>query len=358
MGDVTMKQPRREFLVVLGTTSAGCLGSVRESTSDTEGSDLDPDVEVASLLLNWRTSGLHAPYYAAAANGYYADEGLEVDDIESGEGSDFSAKQAGLGNVEFAVTSSDQLLNINTRGLSPRCVAVVMQRGPVVLFAARDHFGEELADPSQLGDATIGSGPGMVRQMTQSYLNHHDVLDAVEYVDTGYDTVQQLLTGKIDVAGGVFGDVVDARHQGYEIDSLSVAETIPFYGHVLVTDEAFASDHPDAVRAFLRGTAHGAVWANRNPEEAVDVLVDAQPELEEVRENQRDKWDLMREEFMLSEAVSGHGWGWSQSEPWDRTYEILEAGDFLDGDVDPDAVWTNDYLDTDYEYIGEYADRI
>lgn len=346
------------FLVSIGSVTAGCLGDAGESTNKASGSDLDPDIDSASLLLNWRTSGLHAPYYAAIENGYYADEGLTMEGIESGEGSDFSAKQVGLGNVEFAVTSGDQLLNINTRGLSPRCVAVVMQRSPVVLFTARDHFGEELSDPSQIREATVGSGPGMVRQMVRSYLRHHNVLDTTEYVDTGFDTIQQLLTGEIDVAGGVFGDVVDARHQGFEIDSLAVADSIPSYGHVLAADETFVAEHPDAVRAFLRGTARGAVWANRNPEKAVDVLVEAQPEIEEVRENQRAKWDLMREEFMLSETVRDRGWGWSRSEPWDQIYEILEAGDILDGEVDPGAVWTNDYLDTDYEYIGQYADQI
>ena len=379
-----MRHTRRVFLAAAGGAAvAGCLGGrdVDEAAADGEESDENetptdeetqeeetpegdeaeegprPEVESVSLLLNWRINGLHAPYFAAQAQGVYEEQGFEEVEIESGEGSDFAAKQAGLGNVEFAISSSDQVLNVNSRDLSPRSVGVIMQRNPVVVFTAREHFGE-LDGPDQLEGVTLGSGPGMVRQMTEAFLDHHDLLDDVEYVDSGFDTVQQLLTGEIDAAGGVFSDVVDAEHQGYEIDVLSVQEKIPSYGHLLAVAEEFGEENPETVRSFLRATARGAVYANRHPEEAMDALVDAQPELEEVRDNQRDKWEVMRTEYMLSDAVRDHGWGWMEPEPWEATHETLAAGDFFEGEVDPGAVWTNDYLDADHEYVGEYADLV
>ncbi|AEH35482.1 ABC transporter substrate-binding protein [Halopiger xanaduensis] len=332
---------------------AGTDGESESEPADADGAELE--VTDVTLLLNWQINGLHAPYVAAREEGFYDEEGFETVEIESGDGSDFAANQAGLGNVEFAVSSPDQLLNVNSRGLSPRCVGVVMQRNPNVVFATRDGFGE-LDDPAQLEDATVGSGPGMVRQMTQAYLEHHGVLESVEYVDTGFDTVQQLLSGEVDAAGGVFGDVVDAEHQGAEVDVLSIHEAIPSYGHVIATDEGFASDNGATVRAFLRATARGAVWATQNPEAAIGHLVAVQAELEEVRENQRDKWERMHAEYMRSDAVAERGWGWSESEPWQATYETLADSDVLEGEVDPETVWTNDYLDAESEYVGDYAE--
>ncbi|GAB3674064.1 ABC transporter substrate-binding protein [Halopiger thermotolerans] len=377
------RHTRRRLLAATGAAAvAGCLGgdadgegnesgdggdgsgNATASTADTEadgeggnesaGSDgPEPEVTDVTLLLNWQFNGLHAPYVAARENGFYAAEGFENVAIESGDGSDFAANQAGLGNVAFAVSSPDQLLNVNSRGLSPQCVGVVMQRNPNVVFATRDGFGE-LTDPAQLEGATVGSGPGMVRQMTRAYLEHHGVLESVEYVDTGFDTVQRLLAGEIDAAGGVFGDVVDAEHQGATVDVLSIHEAIPSYGHVIAADEAFASNNPATVRAFLRATAKGAVWSTRNPDAAIDRLVSVQPELEEVRENQRDKWERLSTEYMRSDAVAEHGWGWSEPEPWQTTYETLADADVLEGEGDPGTVWTNDYLDAESAYIREY----
>ncbi|WP_226481596.1 ABC transporter substrate-binding protein [Natrinema amylolyticum] len=346
---------RRRFLALAGTgTVAGCVGGPGASGGASDGG---PAVDNVTLLLNWRISGLHAPYVAARENGFYEEEGFDDVTIESGDGADFAANQVALGNVEFAVSSADQLLNVNSRGLSPRCAAVVMQRNPTVVFADRDEFGE-LTDPEQLEGATVGSGPGMVREMTRAYLARHGVLESVEYVDAGFDTVQQLLAGDLDAAGGVFGDVVDAEQQGAEIDVLSIDETIRSYGHLVAVDEGFAGENETAVRSFLRATARGAVWASDNPADAIDALVSVQPELEEVRANQLEKWDRMSTEYMLSDAVRDRGWGASESEPWAETYETLAAADVFENDVDPASVWTNEYLDDESEYIADYADLV
>jgi NitT/TauT family transport system substrate-binding protein len=356
---------RRQFLAAAGSVAVGgCVSGLGDGgpgeADEADGgsaSGVDPEVTSVTLLLNWQISGLHAPYVAARDNGFYGDEGLESVDIESGDGSDFAANQVGLGNVEFAISSSDQILNVNSRGLAPRSVGVIMQRNPNVIFASREHFGE-LSGPDQLAGATVGSGPGMVRQMTHAFLEHHGVLESVEYVDTGFDTVQQLLTGEIDAAGGVFGDVVDAEQQGADVDVLRIHDAIPSYGHLVAVEEGFGRENSDTVRAFLRATARGAVWASKNSDDAVDMLVDAQPELGEVRENQRAKWDALRTEYMLSETVADNGWGWNAPEPWRRTYETLDDADVFENDVEPDQVWTNEYLDEEYEYISEYVDLV
>lgn len=349
-----MVHNRRQFLAAAAGTGATAVGGCLGAPTSAGGSSLDE----VSLLLNWKPSGLHAPYYAAKAEGFYEDQGVTVSEIESGDGSDFSAKQAGLGNTDLAVTSSDQVLAVNSRDLSPRSVGVVMQKSPVVVFTARDRFGEKFTDPAQLEGKTVGTGPGMVRVLTKLLLKDAGVLGSVTVEDTGYDTVQMLLSGKIDAAGGVFGDVVDTRHQGATVDSVPVSRAVSSYGHVLVTSSQFAEQNAGAVEAFLRGTARGMAWATNNPEKAVDRLVDAVPALEESRANQLDKWKLMAGEFTMSEAVRANGWGWSVAEPWRVTAEALRGADLLGGTVDPSAVWTNDHLDAEFEYIGSYADAV
>src|SRR5699024_2876495 len=195
-------------LAAVGTTTAvgctGCIGNI--------GGASGPGVSKVSLLLNWKPNGLHVPYYSAKAEGFYDDEGLSISKIKTGQGSDFSAKQAALGNENFAVTSSDQAMNIASRGLSPLVVGVVMQKSPVVVFTTREEFGEKFTNVGQLEGKKVGTGPGMVRILTKLLLKRNGVLDSVEIVDTGHDTVQRLLAGEIDAAGGAFGDAVSVRH--------------------------------------------------------------------------------------------------------------------------------------------------
>lgn len=366
---------RRELLSAVGATLlAGCVGggaggegnttttatTTQSTTTSTEttAATPDPDVDDGSLLLNWKPNGLHVPYYTARAKGFYEDRGLPLASIDPGEGSDFSAKQTGLGNVAFGITSSDQVLNINSRGVSSLAVGVMMQKTPVVVFSTEAALGEPLTSVDQLEGKTVGTGPGMVKLLTRLLLERKGILDSVEMVSTGYDTVQKVLAGDVDAAGGVFGDAIAAQHQGATTHSIQVGNTIPSYGHVIATAPQYAEDHPDAVRAFLQGTAKGVAYAMNNPAEGVDFLLEANPVLEESRAQVRDNWTRMAEGFVLSEPVRESGWGWSTETPWQTMYDALRGADLLGGSVDPSSVWTNEFLDTEYRYVDSFADVV
>ncbi|NHN58385.1 MULTISPECIES: ABC transporter substrate-binding protein [Halorussus] len=344
-----MGETRRQFLRATGVSAVGLAGAVGGAAGQSDG---------VSLLLNWKPNGLHIPYYAARARGYYEEQGVNLTRIKSGQGSDFAAKQVGLGNAPLAVTGASQVLNINTRGLNPQSVGVVMQRSPVVVFTTSDAFGGPMDRVDQLAGKTVGTGPGMVRILTKLLLERKGVLSEVELVDTGFDTVQQLLSGKIDAAGGVFADAVTARRQAGEVYSIPVAETIPSYGHVVAANSQFAADNPETVRGFLNATARGAAWATDNPERATDHLVEANPAISETADVQRAKWVEMAGDYVLSDAVRRRGWGWSDAQPWQTMYEALRDAELLGGETDPTSVWTNDYLDTEYEYVGQYASQV
>lgn len=343
-----MTATRRSLLASLGasTLAAGCLG--------TPGSNGN---ERVSLLLNWTPNGLHTPYYAARSQGFYEAAGITVSEIRGGDGSDFAARQAALGNAEFAVTSSDQVLLTNGGGLDVSSVGVMMQRSPNVVFATRESLGEPLEDPEQLVGTRIGTGPGMVRMLTELYLDAVGVREDVDLVDTGYNTVQRLLNGDVDAAGGVFGDAIDARYQGATVDSLRVASEVPAYGHLLATAPSYTTENPETVRAFLRATARGAAWATNNPDAGVEAVVSANESLREVREQTHATWERMADGFVVGPAVETHCWGWQRPDPWTTIAGALrdaEAGEV----ADPESVWTNEYLDTGSEYVGNYADQV
>lgn len=360
---------RRAFLAATGVAAlAGCLGdtgdeqtttttttSTTTSTTTTTTTEPQPQLDSASLLLNWKPNGLHVPYYTAAERGFYEDEGLPPVTINAGQGSTFSAKQAGLTNTEFAITSSDQAVVVNARDVNVQVVGVMMQRSPVVVFTANEIFGGELTDLSQLEGKTVGTGPGMVEVLTELLLERQGVLDDVTMTNTGFSTVQQLLAGEIDAAGGVFGDAIAAQHQGYETSSIPVADFIPSYGHVVATNPSFAQNNSVSVEAFLRATAKGTAYAMNNPDDGAQHLLDANPELETTKEAVKDNWTRMADGFLLTEAVRNNGWGWSSEEPWTSIEGALRGAGTIEGSVDLNSVYTNDYLDMDYRYVDEFA---
>ncbi|MDJ1434151.1 ABC transporter substrate-binding protein [Halostagnicola sp. A-GB9-2] len=86
-----MVRTRRAYLAAAGGTAlsalAGCFGD------EGPGETLEPDTGSVDLVLNWQLGGLHVPYYVARDQGFYEDHGISVDEVERGQGSDFSATQ-------------------------------------------------------------------------------------------------------------------------------------------------------------------------------------------------------------------------------------------------------------------------
>jgi NitT/TauT family transport system substrate-binding protein len=105
-----MKRARWLWLVavlVLALVGAGCGGGNEESSGGTGTSGGAKDK--VTLQLKWVTQAQFAGYYAAKAQGYYDEEGLDVD-IKVG-GPDIVPEQVVLGGqAEFGIDWLDNLL--------------------------------------------------------------------------------------------------------------------------------------------------------------------------------------------------------------------------------------------------------
>src|SRR5258708_12674204 len=83
---------RRLGLVIAAVLTCGSCQAFAQSASPAK----------ASLRLDWKGGGQHAPFYLAKERGYYKDEGIDLD-IISGSASSDVVKQVGSKPVKFAL---------------------------------------------------------------------------------------------------------------------------------------------------------------------------------------------------------------------------------------------------------------
>src|SRR5216684_2413915 len=100
----------------------------------------------ASLRLDWKGGGQHAPFYLAKERGYYKDEGIDLD-IISGSGSSDVVKQVGSKAVEFGVADALVLVQAAEQRVPLTAVAAYYQRTPIVVLSPRS---KPVTDPQQL----------------------------------------------------------------------------------------------------------------------------------------------------------------------------------------------------------------
>ena len=311
--------------------------------------------------LNWEPNGFQAPYFLARERGLYEEEGLEVRFVE-GHGSPFAAEQAAKGRAEFALAGASAVLSVQSRGLEPLAVAAVTGKTPAAVYTLRDVFGEKLEEPAQLEGKTIAPSATKTRILT-AQLIEEEGLEDVELLpvdDHTHHRVQhKLLDGEVDAAVGVVTNGFELeREYDRPANELPIGQYLEIYGMTLVTSPEYAAENSETVRAFLRATARGWEAATADPERAIDALIARNATLERNRPVERRKFEVAADELQFTDHVRSAGWGNHDGGRWRRLGRTLAETDLLEGPIDPDAAWTNEYLDTQAEVVGEYATRV
>ncbi len=221
-----------------------------------------------TLQLKWKHQFQFAGYYAAIAQGYYRDAGLDVALREAEPGQD--AVQSVLkGQAEFGVGTSDLLL-LRQRGAPVVVLAAIFQHSPLVVLTRE---GGGVRDIQDLQGKPIMIEPGSAE--LSAYFKYEGV-DAtkLKILPHTYD-IADLLSGKVAAMSAYSTD------EPYRLNLAGVkpvvftprAGGIDFYGDNLFTTEAELRDHPERVRVFREASLKGWQYAMDHPEEIVDLIL-------------------------------------------------------------------------------------
>ncbi|MFB6194678.1 MAG: ABC transporter substrate-binding protein [Haloplanus sp.] len=315
-----------------------------------------------TFQLNWEPNGFQAPYFLARREGFYADEGLDVEFVE-GHGSPFAAEQTAKGRSDLGLAGGSAVLSVRSQGLDPLAVAAVSQKTPATIYTLRDVFGEPFTEPEQLRGRTVAPSATKTRILTLQLLEDRGIRDEVEVKDvqkhTHHRVEHQVLDGDVDAAVGVVTNGKELeREYDRTADELLIGNYLDVYGMTVVSNPDFAESNPEAVRSFLRATARGWEAATNDLDRAIDALIDRNAQLEHNRAVEHMKFLASAEDLQFTEFVREAGWGHHDGDRWGNLAEMLAETDLLESSVDPDDAWTNEFVDASDPVIADYAERI
>lgn len=318
--------------------------------------------ETVTFQLNWEPNGFQAPYFFARHQGFYEEEGLDVQFVE-GQGSPFAAEQTARGRAEFGLAGASAVLSVQSEGFDPLAVAAVTQKTPAAIYTLRDVFGTALERPEQLAGTTIAPSATKTRILAAQLLEEVGIRDSVELLSvdphTHHRVQHRLLDGDVDAAVGVVTNGIELeREHDRTADELPIGAHLPIYGMTLVTNPSFVAEKPEAVRAFLRATARGWAGATNDLDAAIDALIARNATLERRRDVETLKFEAAADTLQFTDHIRGAGWGHHDEKRWRRLGETLAETELLDGRIETEAAWTNEFLDGSSEPIRSYADRI
>jgi len=352
-----MRTTTRWGAAVAAVAAAGLLLTGCSSTDEAEasggGTAAGDGLTPVRLQLQWLTQAQFAGYYAAVAQGYYADEGLDVEILPSG-GDVVPQDALAAGEVDYAIAWVPKVLGSIEQGAQVTNVAQVFERSATLQVAFADSGISSVAD---LEGRTIGSwGYGNEWELFAG-LNAAGVED--------FD----LVTQAFDMLGLLGGDIDAAQAMTYN-EYAQLLETVDPDTGELYTPEDFTvidwndegvamlqdaiwadavrladdEEYQDLTVRFLKASLKGWAYARDNPQEAADVVTAAGSTLG----TSHQLW--MTNEVNKLIWPSTGGIGYIDATAWDRTVRLAlgthnETGATIITAEPPATAYTNEYVE-------------
>lgn len=226
-------------------------------------------VETVRLQLKWRHQFQFAGYYAAIAQGYFREAGLNVELLPGTPGLNPSEPLLS-GQVEYAVLSPAVLLE-RQQGKPLVVLGAIFQHSADIIMTRKD---AGLLAPRDLRGKRVMITPETDPE-TSAMLNNTGVSpDSFTLLPHNW-SVDDLIGGKVD------GQTAYLTNEPYLLKNRGIEAAlirplhygIDFYGDCLVTTESEIKRHPQRVEAFLRAVQRGWLYAMAHPEEIAQLIL-------------------------------------------------------------------------------------
>lgn len=295
------------------------------------------------LQLRWEHQFQFAGFYAAQWEGYYQEEGLEVEirTAVNPDGSVMSAiDEVDSGRAQIGVAGPDILIG-RDRGVPLVVLGVLAQQSPVIVAVSpgirikspRDFEGLRVRRvPTDPADAEFlamlkssGTDISQVRSSTMPY-----------YKSSIYD---EMVQGKLDAAvvyslSGLWA----ARERGLDISTVRPASYgVDFYGDSIFTTEDYIKENPKYIEGFLRATLRGWRYALDNPLVIADRIASELPRFYPPVGEKRKEFNR----FQIQEVTRLSHYpviqlGHINPNRWQRMHQTLKNSGLISGQLDVD----------------------
>jgi NitT/TauT family transport system substrate-binding protein len=318
-----------------------------------EGGD-EGELTQVKLQLQWLPQGQFAGYFAAVDQGFFEEQGLEVEIIPSG-GDIVPQDALANGQVDYAIAWVPKVLGSIEGGANITNIAQIFQKSGTLQVSWADSGIESIADfeGKKIGSWGFGNEWEIFAAMAEQGLD----ATSVEIITQDFN-MNAFLSGDIDAAQAMtyneYAQLLESVNpetgELYTDDDFNVI-SYEDIGGAMLQDAIWAdaerlendADYQETTVAFLKAVIQGWIYAAENPESAAEIVNAA-----------GSNWGPSHELWMVNETnkliwPAENGIGVIDEDAWNRTVELAlqtknEAGAQIISDEPPASAWSNEWI--------------
>lgn len=298
-----------------------------------------------TFCLDWTPNTNHTGLYAALANGYYKDAGLDVQIVQPPE--DGASLMCASGQAQFAIQAQDTMASSLAldEPLGITAVAAVIQHNTSGILS---RAGEGLDKPAGLTGKTYATWESPIElAMMQNVVNADGGnFEEVTLIPNNITDEPAALAAHQTDAVWVFEgwSAVMAQLEEIDCDYFAFADIDPvfdYYTPVIIANNDYLEANPEQAKAFMEATAKGYEFAAEHPQEAAQMLIDG-----DNTGSLSGAEDLIfkSQEFLSARYIDdAESWGVIDPDRWNAFYKWLYENGLCEKDL-TDVGFSNDYL--------------
>lgn len=317
---------------------AGCNQTEGESaTNDEEGKD--SELTPVKFALDWTPNTNHTGIYVAKEKGFFEEQGLDVEILMPGE---VGVNQLlGSGKVDFGISYQEGLTQARAEGLPLVSIAAVIQHNTAGYASPVE---KDITEPKDFEGKKFGAyGSDLEQAMMKTIMEQNNAdIDEVDFITTGDSDFFVAVERDVDFSLVYYAWTgIEAEIRGVDLNMVYLAdfsEKLDFYTPIIATSEEMIEKDSETVEAFTHAAVKGYEYAIENPEEAADILIESEPDLDPELVKRSQEWLSPRYQDDADQ------FGIQEKERWENFAEFMLENKIIDEPVDVGEAFTNEFL--------------
>ena len=299
------------------------------------------DLQEVTMVLDWTPNTNHSGLFVALENGYFEEEGLDVEIVQPSDGA--ATTLVATGKADFGISYQEELTFAKTSDdpLPIKAIATVIQHNTSGFASLKD---ENITSSKDFEGKVYGGWGSPAEEAILRALmeNENKDFNKLEIVDIGQDDFFAATQKNIDFAW-IFDawTGIEAQLKGIDINFIPVGEVderLDYYTPIIISNETLLNEDPELAKKFLKATSKGYEYCIENPTQAAEILVKHAPEID-------IELAKKSQEYLAKEYISdAPRWGEMKDSVWNNYTDFLKTYELINKDMKASEAYTNEFL--------------
>lgn len=240
-----------------------------------------PQSTRTTLLLNWYANPYHTPIFVAKAQGFYADEEINLAILETTDPSDVT-EIVGLGKVDIGLKAMIHTIAARAKGFPVTSIGTLLDEPPTGLICLKSSGIRTFSD-------IVGKRVGYIGEFGKLMIEDLAKLAGIDpnsfqTIRVGMNVTDAIRRGIIDTGIGFINfQQVELEAIGettmLRLDQLAGLGCCCFCSIQFIVHENTINEQSAMLKKFMKATQRGAAFTTEDPETAFEILCQSKPQL-------------------------------------------------------------------------------